>query len=645
MSSASPPMARVPHGRPSARRLVAWLSAFLSFVLGSAVFLGFPGFARADDLRAMVDANVVEVGQTVALRLEGSSSRGEVTNVESGPTPGFRVVGRSVMPSRMVSITNGVRTDRVGVSATFTLVAERVGTFTLGPCSATFDGRVRKSDRMEVRVVPKGQGPRRQDPLDPFGQLFAPHGSPRFDSLLEPDPPEPTLDPKLALPKARGAVGFLHATVDKTRAVVGEQVTFAVYLYVEADGREPQIGDVHEAPASDYLKKTLLENESEAKHVGLAKVGDRIYEVKLVRRAALFPLKAGILPVGSMSMRIFRSVNQRTSPLSVRESEPLDVTVVEPPAIGRPPGTNPGDVGDFALRAEVTPRDVDRGDAVSVTLTVEGRGNFPNRLVLPTANGAEWLDPEIREKLGADTEERYGGTRTFKYVVRMREPGSVSLGTVQFPHYSPFTKKYQMARAELGFVTVKDDGKGKGSGAGSTEVVMLPNLPAPRGRLEGGPRAAVTPFSDRREAWLLVFVSPLALVSFVSLGRLRERLAIAKASRRESPEAELTRRLGAADDALSKGDFPGAVRAALTVLEQGAEVSLGVIVKGASAARRRELFSDAGLDERTIDAWLDAFTSGEARRYAPAPPTEAEAREEISRAKALVRAGKKGPGK
>ncbi len=641
MSAASSAMPHV----PSARRLFAWLSTFLSFVLGLAVFLGFPAFARADDLRAMVDANVVEVGQSVALRLEGSSSHGEVTNVEPGPTPGFRVVGRSVMPSRMVSIVNGVRTDRVGVSATFTLVAERVGTFTLGPCSATFDGRVRKTDRMEVRVVAKGQGPRRQDPLDPFGQLFAPHGTQRFDSLLEPDPPEPTLDPKLALPKARGAVGFLHATVDKTRAVVGEQVTFAVYLYVEADGREPQIGDVHEAPASDYLKKTLLENESEAKHVGLAKVGDRIYEVKLVRRAALFPLKAGVLPVGSMSMRIFRSVNQRQSPLSIRESEPLDVTVVEPPAEGRPPGTNPGDVGDFALRAEVTPRDVDRGDAVSVTLTVEGRGNFPNRLVLPTSNGAEWLEPEVREKLGADAEERYGGTRTFKYVVRMREPGNVSLGTVQFPHYSPFTKKYQMARADLGFVTVKDDGKGKGASANATEVTVLPDLPAARGKLEGGRRAEAVPLSDRREAWLLVFASPLALVSFVTIGRLRERLASANANRRESPQAELTRRLGAADDALAKADYPGAVRSALTVLEQGAEVALGVSVKGASAARRRELFAEAGLDERIIDAWLEAFASGEARRYAPAPPSEAEAREEVARAKTLVRAGKKGPGK
>jgi hypothetical protein len=427
--------------------------------------------------------------------------------------------------------------------------------------------------------------------------------------------------------------------------VVGEQVTFAVYLYVEADGREPQIGDVHEAPASDYLKKTLLENESEAKHVGLAKVGDRIYEVKLVRRAALFPLKSGVLPVGSMSMRIFRSVTQRQSPLSIRESEPLDVTVVEPPAEGRPPGTNPGDVGDFALRAEVTPRDVDRGDAVSVTLTVEGRGNFPNRLVLPTANGVEWLEPEIREKLGADAEERYGGTRTFKYVVRMREPGNVSLGTVQFPHYSPFTKKYQMARADLGFVTVKDDGKGKGASAAANDVTVLPDLPAARGKLEGGPRAESAPLSDRREAWLLVFVSPLALVSFVTVGRLRERLASASANRKESPQAELTRRLGAADEALAKGDFPGAVRSALTVLEQGAEVALGVSVKGASAARRRELFAEAGLDERTIDAWLEAFASGEARRYAPAPPTEAEAREEVARAKTLVRAGKKGPGK
>ena len=138
-------------GLAHARRATVALLCALALV----VPLLAPRTARADEVRALIDADVVEVGQSITMRLEGSGTSGEVTEVEPGPTPGFRVIGRSVMPTRMVSIVNGVRTDRGGVSATFTLVAERPGKFSLGPASATFGGHVRRSTRMDVKVVPK----------------------------------------------------------------------------------------------------------------------------------------------------------------------------------------------------------------------------------------------------------------------------------------------------------------------------------------------------------------------------------------------------------------------------------------------------------------------------------------------------------
>ena len=68
-------------------------------LVAALVVLVFPRFVWADELRASVDANVIEVGQTVSLRLEGTTTSGDVGTVEPGPTPGFRVIGRSVMPT------------------------------------------------------------------------------------------------------------------------------------------------------------------------------------------------------------------------------------------------------------------------------------------------------------------------------------------------------------------------------------------------------------------------------------------------------------------------------------------------------------------------------------------------------------------
>src|SRR5262249_38869718 len=126
--------------------------------------------------------------------------------------------------------------------------------------------------------------------FDPFKNLF-----PQVDD--EPQPADPfgalNPDPKLALEHERAPIAFLHATVDKTHAVVGEQVMLTVYLYEDMRARQGRPSDVHEPTATDFVKRSLLQDETRAVHVGNAIIGGKPWSVQLVRKNALFPIKAG----------------------------------------------------------------------------------------------------------------------------------------------------------------------------------------------------------------------------------------------------------------------------------------------------------------------------------------------------------------
>src|SRR5581483_863931 len=131
---------------------------------------------------------------------------------------------------------------------------------------------------------------------DPWKNLFD-----FGDERAAPEPPQLPTDPKLALDFVRAPVAFLHATVDKTRAVVGEQVTLTVYLYQDPFQHAGQPADVHEATATDFAKRPLIEDQR-ALPAGNAMVGGKPWVVSIVRKDALFPLKSGRLLIEPMTL-------------------------------------------------------------------------------------------------------------------------------------------------------------------------------------------------------------------------------------------------------------------------------------------------------------------------------------------------------
>ena len=268
-----------------------------------------------------------------------------------------------------------------------------------------------------------------------------------FDTPLDREPPVSD-DPELAVDVAPDPNLFLRAVVNPPSAVVGEQVTLSVYLYIREGFREPNGVDEHDGSAPDFLTHDLM-NPSAPPNPKHVLINGARWQVLTQGKRALFPLKAGDLPIGptTMTLRLLRG-----APIK-RETQPLAVRVTEPPTAGRPVGYQVGDVGSYTMAASVEPRTAEVGGAVSVVATLTGVGNVPSALRVPMKSTMEWLEPQVRENIEVEA-GKLKGSRTFSYVVRPKTAGENQFGELTLPFWDPARRVYDVARAPLGKIRV-----------------------------------------------------------------------------------------------------------------------------------------------------------------------------------------------
>jgi hypothetical protein len=586
-------------------------------------------------MSATVDTQRLAVGDVMRLSLHIASSHGQPGHPLPGNTTGFSVIGTSTGPSQQVTITNGRMTTQRGLDANWSLRAEKAGTWSLGPVTVQVGGQSYRAGPIRIVVVPKGQGPQRAapDPYDPFGGMDPLQHL--LDSLNGPQPSQPyPTDPKLAMDAPRGTVAFLHATTDLTSAVVGQQVTVSMYLYTDPNARDPGMVDVHEATAADFVKRPLFEDDNSDHNVSRAMVGGHVYLVRLLRKWALFPIKTGDLTVSAMDLTLQRN---RSTGEPTRESEVLTIHVTDPPTEHRPPGYVMGDVGSFALSSDVTPRDIEQDSAIGVTLTLSGTGNLPSMITPPAQAGIEWLPPEVHEKVGATKGDHFGGSRTFTYVVRVHKTGDVDLGMIRIPFWDPTANRYDVARANLGIVTVHPS---------ANPTVAADHAPDPFAALPdvraqmGGTRAPARHLAEDRASlfWLTLAATPLSFFVFAVVSGLVSRVRERAEERAASPETELKTKLAAGERASRAEDARAIWAATARALEAATVVYADVQVRdarGGDAARR---LVDAGVTEDVAAKVESLLTECEAARFSPDEPLLSTARERWTTAKGTIQA-------
>jgi hypothetical protein len=599
----------------------------------------------APQIRVEVDQDTVGVGDVVTVVMSATSADSMPGDPRVGSLSGFTLRGENQSPSQTHISINGNRMDRYTLTVQWALQAQRAGSFTVGPPSVSIGAARFSGQPFKLHVVPAGQAPARrsrpspQQPQNPFG--FSPFdpwktlipGFDAFDQNPPPSPPPPTIDPKLSLDVPRGSVYFLHATVDKLGAVVGEQVTFSVYEYLDVGASDVAIDeDARDAQVPDFVKHPLQADDQDAVLAGYAIAGGRTWIVKLVRRWALFPLKSGDLVIGPMRETMVRP---RSVAGQARTTEELHVQVTEPPVAGRPAGYSLGDVGRFTLTAQVQPRQLEAGGAVGVHVELSGTGNLPGTLVPGAREGVEWLSPEVHDELGPVGHDLYGGKRSFDFVVRLKKAGNVDLGSLALPYWDPEQKHYASARAALGSVRVT-----AASGAAPAAEVaepVLPGLPAQRDTLQGG--AERKSFADDTLIFWIAGVGawPLALGVAVA-GRVgARRVRRAWQGRRASPATDLKERVALAHVACDGKDAREADAAIARALEAATVVHAGVSVRAAVGEEVADRLERAGVAREAAARVAELLRECEAARFSPDATDVVAVRDRWIRAQGAIR--------
>jgi hypothetical protein len=599
----------------------AWV---LSGSVATAISAAAPAIAQSPRVDTQISDRKVEVGDRFILQATISTEAGSAT--PGSPSlvvpPGITASAPNISTQQQVTISGGQVRQSHGVTATWGLSAIRPGTYRIGPPSFQV-GASRVQGRVAmVEVVAAGTSPRPQRPAwppDPF-DLFRSPGFPAFPGFGF-DPPgdaDETLPPfpeELRIERASDPIAFLRARATPTRVVVGEQVTLAVDAY----GSRGPFREVSSTEPShpDFLSYAVVTDAHGEQHFRVP-IGGQTWLAVKVREFALFPLHAGSLRIGAMDMGFDGRGYPGTSRQAGlrRSSDPIQISVVEPPVAGRPPGYRIGDVGRYKLTATVEPRQATQGDAVSVVVKLEGSGNLPHQLNTPQQRGIEWLEPAIAE----DVEPQagvLGGWRKFSYVVRLNQPGQIELGEIALPFWDPQRKAYDVTRAALGAVDVRHNPKlstEKKANGSPAEIAL-----APRRELGAAPERRRY-LGDRSWFWLLIGAGPLAVIALRGTTLLGRSLRDRWRARRDAHQTRANLALREAQAAAERNEPAAAASAVERAVHLAIEAKVDLRARGvlrnelAATLEARGISSDSAAEAVALLEACDTlrFTSDDA---------------------------------
>jgi oxygen tolerance protein BatD len=287
-------------------------------------------------------------------------------------------------------------------------------------------------------------------------------------------------DPSIAIEQSRTIGGaFVTVQVDKTEPYLGEQVNLIWTLY----SRDPLRGfrlttvPVLEGFWTEEIPQTRQESEQVI-------VNGEILQKAVVRRIAVFPLKAGTETIAPMEVlaEILETDNffggwgfleRRVEDYRVRSSS-VELRVKPVPA-------GVAAVGQFTLHC--TAPNVPPQGPVTFDATVSGTGNL-RAIDAPAFGGVVDAAVEVQPKTTTTSRDTQPirMTRTWRYVMFPRTAGPLALPSLHFDYFDPASgSSGTLQCAEQHFtVTASNVVPSPSPGPRTVSVAQNPDLPAAR---------------------------------------------------------------------------------------------------------------------------------------------------------------------
>ncbi len=398
------------------------------------MFLAGTCFAQKFNVSA--DRTIVGQGDRfqVDFTFEGGDVNG-ITNFRPPRFDGFRILSGPNQSSSM-SIINGKVSGSLSLS--YILQPVNIGEYTIGSASVDYGGKSYSSQPLKIKVE-KGS---------PQQQQQAQGSSVNQQEL------------------AKGV--FIVAEANKSRALLGEQITVTYKLYTKLNIASPQISKLpsYEGFWSEEIGPIQQINFDLEMYKG------ERYRVAKIKQVALFPSRTGSLSVTPFELNVPVIVKKkrtgndmfdeffndsffgRTETVELKTKSNTLKIEVDPLPSGAPGSFN-GAVGNFSIKAEVDKQNVVTNESFTLRLNVSGSGNI-KLLKAPEPQlpaGFEKYDPKTIENINKGSQ--ISGQKIIDYLIVPRSAGEKEIPPVEFTYFNPSTRKYVILKSQPFRINVK----------------------------------------------------------------------------------------------------------------------------------------------------------------------------------------------
>ncbi len=373
------------------------------------------------------------------------------------------LAGPYTSTSSSTSFINGKRTSVFEQTYTYTLMAQRTGTFTIAPATVKVNGETVQSNGVRIEVLPEDKQPSQSTSSGQSGNSGT-SGQPNQSGSSA---------------NVSSENLFVRTIVSKTHVHEQEALLVTYKLYF-ANVDVAQLTNNTKLPEfTGFLKQELEQGEIQTE---LEHYNGRNYQTAVLYRTLLYPQHSGEIKIDPANFEAVLRVQTRSKSRSIFDdffgtytnvtkmlTAPGATIKVSALPSGKPAGFS-GGVGKFTLTPSISQTEVQANDAVTIKLDISGTGNM-KLLKTPAIDwpeGFEPYDPKVTNNFSTTT-SGVSGTKSIEYLVIARNAGEYTIPAVRFSYFDIEDKSYKTLSTPEYTIHVK---RGAGSGKADEGAVI-----------------------------------------------------------------------------------------------------------------------------------------------------------------------------
>ena len=502
---------------------------------------------------------------------------------------------------------NGHTSSSSSITYTYTLYAQKSGTFNIPAAQATVGGKTIHSAPTKIVVsgTAKGTG-----------------GSPNMHQDQEPQL-------RAAGSKISGNDLFIKVSANKKRVHEQEPIllTYKVYTLVELtqlNGKMPDLTGFHTQEIPLPQQKSF--------HV--EQVNGRPYRCVTWSQYVMYPQMTGKLEIPSITFKgIVVQQNRNVDPFEAffnggsgyvevkRDIVAPGLTIQVDPLPARPSNFS-GGVGHLNISAQLDKTEVKAGEPISLRVVVGGNGNLKliKQPVVEFPKDFDKYDAKVTDKTSL-TSEGDSGSMLYDILLVPRTEGEYTIPAISFVYFDTRSSSYKTLTTEP--MTLKVT---KGKGGGSATDYSQQSDKDIHNFMIGGNEAEDpqnTFFGSTAYLALNGIVLAIFIVLLIIFRRRAMELADITAYRGKKANKVATKRLKKAAKLLKAGKTNEFYDEVLRALWGYVGDKLAIPVEQLTRENISEKLATRKVSEETIGKFIEALDECEVARYAPGDPAVA----------------------